>query len=171
MQITFIHLPGPAHAFSPTEGNQTEMEGFWMSAASTVFPLLTLAAHRRGFSLPVARPFTITPSDPPLLARRLSGFQRPLSTNFPPPLCLAGFGEAGLIFALFSWTIYWRVKPFGLWTLAAHRRGFSLPVRPSLHDHPFRSSSARAGASLDFSGRCSRTFRRRSALLALVKPD
>ncbi|KAF4098827.1 hypothetical protein G5714_020857 [Onychostoma macrolepis] len=43
-------------------------------------------------------------------------------------------------------------------TLAAHRRGFSLPARPSLHDHPFRSSSARAGASLDFSGRCLTNF-------------
>ncbi|KAF4098828.1 hypothetical protein G5714_020858 [Onychostoma macrolepis] len=30
----------------------------------------------------------------------------------------------------------------GLWL--ALRRGFSLPVRPSLHDHPFRSSFAHA---------------------------
>ncbi|KAF4116424.1 hypothetical protein G5714_003913 [Onychostoma macrolepis] len=30
---------------------------------------------------------------------------------------------------------------------------------------------SRSAPSLDFSGRCLRTFRRRSALLALVKPD
>ncbi|KAF4110499.1 hypothetical protein G5714_007530 [Onychostoma macrolepis] len=125
------------------------------------------------FLCPFARPFTITPSDPPLLALgALSGFQRTLSTNFPPPLCLAGFGEAGLIFALFSWTIYWRVKPFGLWTLAGSPPWlFSArsPV-PSRSPLPILLCS-RSAPSLDFSGRCLRTFRRRSALLALVKPD